>query len=733
MNASFDNSIADGCIHGQHLFCSAVCPFHLQVRELVKKIQRHNFDGALRIYRNAVIFPRIVSELCTAPCGTACRLASAPIDLPFLERGIIRNTSSMQPRRYSIPRKEQRIAIVGGGLDGLACGHRLAEKNYQVSIYEKLPYLGGGVRRLLPAQLIDEELENEFHLLPVDFYLNNEVKDLSVLSADVIYISCGGSFESTTKPGVFQTIAGTSDALSPELLITAGISSATIIETYLKTKSRHEIGIGGIHSIPHYNYVTGSSQFLKVWKNPADKESVLTEAARCLKCDCNACMQTCQFLRWYERYPKSVINALDYGLSDTVVEPETNNRMANSCSNCGNCGVVCPSNIDLGDAILAARQQMYARGQIPPAYHDYWLRDMDFSFSSQANLTIQAPSAVNQNDNVFAFFPGGQLTASHPELVERAYEALLRHEPRTALINVCCGAPALWSGDEALYKKTLARLFDSWKSLGSPVLVAACPTCMKLLKRYLPEVKMASIYELMADWSEHLSHHWNDGVYNLYDPCSARYLPGLKTKIRAILKRASVSFIELSGNREVSPCCGFGGNIAVANPELAHCMAASIAGVNELEYITYCANCRDILTQQGHVAHHILELLLPDSPMMRLYPTISERRENRISLKKRLLSTFWGEDWQRKDMPLLLQIDDSLRLRMSEQWVLEQDVAEVILRAEADNTIIYDNESDCQIAHLEISAYTYWVKYRPVDEGYLLIDVYKHRMKIRNQ
>ena len=62
------------CLHGQAAPCTCGCWFDLDVRELITKLKRGELWSGLSLYRNAVVFPGIVSALCDAPCGERCVL-----------------------------------------------------------------------------------------------------------------------------------------------------------------------------------------------------------------------------------------------------------------------------------------------------------------------------------------------------------------------------------------------------------------------------------------------------------------------------------------------------------------------------------------------------------------------------------------------------------------------------------------------------------------------------------
>lgn len=114
---------ADDCFRDAPPPCSCVCPFGLDVRKLMEKIRRGSYSAAYRQYRESVIFPDIVSQICPAPCTEACVRARLDrgVALRSLEAACVSGANSTHPTRYSIMPKDQHIAVVGAGLAGLAC------------------------------------------------------------------------------------------------------------------------------------------------------------------------------------------------------------------------------------------------------------------------------------------------------------------------------------------------------------------------------------------------------------------------------------------------------------------------------------------------------------------------------------------------------------------------------------------------------------------------------------
>jgi len=112
----------------------------------------------------------------------------------------------------------------------------------------------------------------------------------------------------------------------------------------------------------------------------------------------------------------------------------------------------------------------------PAAFHDYFIRDMEFSGSEDYYLALDAPDGKKSG---YAFFPGCQLGGSNPDYVLKAYRFLLDKLPGTALMLACCGIPAEWAGEQQMLDAHTAKLRADWERLGKPAMILACPTCQK--------------------------------------------------------------------------------------------------------------------------------------------------------------------------------------------------------------------------------------------------------------
>ena len=149
-------------------------------------------DAAYRIFRDAVAFPFIVSQLCSAPCQQACIRTTTDdaIQLHALEQAVCEQARNKKSTRYNVPKKPGRIAVIGAGISGLACALRLGMMNYDVTVYERCDHIGGHLNELLPKEILQLDFETQFQTVHYSSNLNVEIKNLD-LPADVFYVATG--------------------------------------------------------------------------------------------------------------------------------------------------------------------------------------------------------------------------------------------------------------------------------------------------------------------------------------------------------------------------------------------------------------------------------------------------------------------------------------------------------------------------------------------------------------
>lgn len=735
-------SYAAECINGLKAGCICACPFNLDIRSFISKIKIKSFSAAYRLYRNQVVFPGIVSALCPAPCREACVLKDSSIAMPLLEKTCVNAMRDKSPNRYNMPKKPQSIVIIGAGLSGLACAQKLASKNYDVTVYEKADKTGGRLWELLPPEIFLKDIKTQFMFADYELRSNTEIQSIEELRFDAAYIATGQSgsdfgltlahapSQSTGTPGVFMggRLTGASDMEA----IMQGAVAAASIEKYIQTGL-----MGGIEETFHqscaYDFPAKAAE-AKPAVSPSSSEQYYTadeaveEAARCLLCDCTACRDNCELLQSVGKLPKRLAD--DALVSLFPVAGLEGQRIATrtiaSCQQCGACAASCPKDIDMELFYRDFRQLLVSDNTFPAAFHDYFMRDLEFSGSDDFCLARKAPGGKVSG---YAFFPGCQLGGSKTDYVSKTYGYLLARLPGTALMLACCGIPAEWAGEREKLEAHTERLRADWERLGKPVLIFACPTCRKAFSRFMPDIEGVSLYEIMEREGAPESRASAEKAAAVYDPCSSRFFPEMQQSVRRLAERAGYLLSEIASSGENAKCCSYGGHTHMANPRLIDTVTKNRISESDKPYITYCANCRDTFLAAGKECVHILDAVF--GLERGGAPDRSQSRFNRRKLKPLMLDEFWGECADMPEYPGdTLKMSAGLKWRLSASFILEEDILRTIKESEASGRVIKDLSGLCH-AHLTIGAITYWARYSaPGDGNYQLHGAYSHRMQI---
>jgi Fe-S oxidoreductase len=734
---AYSNELVAECMQDEPAFCTAVCPFNLDIRDFIGKIQQGRFNAAYKTYQNAVGFPGIVAALCNEPCHEACVLKSygGAISVRMLEKTSISYARNTDPDQYNIPAKDKKIAIIGGGISGLACALRLVSKKYNVTIFEKSGHTGGHLNELMDPRTLSDEISKQFIHENYTLNLNTEISSLDGLKFDAFYIATGKNGNDfgfkTAKDGVFPggslTGAGSMEAMA------RGLAMSAAIERYLKTGRTADPEITGGTKLT-YDAVR---PYDSIPVNPADgvsysREEAVSEAGRCIKCTCDACVYYSPLMNYFQKFPRRITEEVQVTIHPGTLDGAGTvaTRLISTCNHCGLCKEVCPKDIDVGEFLLNSHRAMREKGAMPWAFHEFYLRDMEFS-NNEASLTrLQAGFETSR----YMFFPGCQLGASNPDYVTLSYSFLLKHFPDTSLMLACCGAPAEWAGDVPLHSDAIKKIREAWAGLGRPEAVLACPTCSKMFDKYLPEIKCHSLYELMEKNADFPAGSFNGSTASVFDPCSSRHDDALQQSVRKIAVRAGFNLTPLPMEGKMAECCSYGGQVAVAHPPYAENTVNKRISQNSHPYIAYCSNCRDIFASAGKKTWHILDIIHGFNIEHRHEPTVTERRENRLLLKKKVLHEFWKEETEMNAPKMKMSVSQALKEKLDKAKILETDLLEVIEHCESSGQKVLDPGKGSFVGHKQIGNMTYWVEYRigPGNDCELL-NGYCHRMKIEEE
>lgn len=185
--------------------CQEACPVDLKTSEYVHLISEGKFLEALDVIREELPFPGVIGRICHHPCQYSCVRQEAvdeAVSLCDLKRFVA--DYEVGRRETPVPAvgedKGKKVAIVGGGPSGMACGLELRKAGYGVTIFEAGDRLGGMLCWGVPAfRLPRDVLEREVRLVEragIEVRYDTRLgRDVSINDLrerfDAVYVGCG--------------------------------------------------------------------------------------------------------------------------------------------------------------------------------------------------------------------------------------------------------------------------------------------------------------------------------------------------------------------------------------------------------------------------------------------------------------------------------------------------------------------------------------------------------------
>ena len=729
-------AFVDDCIHDAPASCECACPYKLNIRAILKKTARGRFAAAYRDLRDTLLFPTLAAEKCPRPCMEKCQriaVGDGPIDMGAVERYLVKAGEKEAGQIFSQPPRDKTVAVVGAGAAGLTCAVSLSRKKYAVTVFDRQEGWGGGLRDDPMFPVFAADFEKQFQGLDTEFRFGTEAEEADLTGFDAVYIATGEggndfglreswdpALRTTSRPGWFMGGGVCGEGLMES--VAAGNILSQLMEAYLMT-GRAALVVESDAKSCEGCVLDHPGEESKPAVVPADpeagftKDEIRAEAGRCMQCQCSICLEGCEVMAHYLKTPYKLAAEV-YGDSNT--RPPFSNcvatRQTYSCNMCSWCRDACPTGVDMGELFRFSREDRWKKNKWIPGLHDYWLRELDRNMDEGF---YASPGRCG-----YVFFPGCQLAASAPGHVESAWR-FLREKLDAGILLGCCGSPAVWAGDADRREKNAALLRDSWERMGRPVIVTACATCAERLPEMLEGAEIRSLYEVLDREGAPVSAlPWNGA--DVFDPCSARKDDAVHRAVRSLAEKAGCAAGSVPGGK----CCGYGGHIRLANPELYGEITENRVSASEKPYIVYCANCLEVFRSRGKECVHILDAVFGPGPAHA--PDLEEKRMNTVRLKDTLMKELENKSYKAPAEPwdaLALTIPGDVRAAMEDKLITDRDVKETIMTAEAEGDYFVDGDG-MRTACLMRKVLTYWVDYVPEDGGYAVKSAYCHRMHI---
>lgn len=157
--------------------CAHACPGGIHVQGYVALTAEGRFREAMDLIREAIPFPGICGRICTHPCEINCRRneIDSPVSIRLLKRFLSdwetpgeddTKPSDMEKPEQPHPQTGKKVAVIGAGPAGMTAAGYLADQGHTVTVFEKLPVIGGMLAVGIPAYRLPRDIiAREYELI----------------------------------------------------------------------------------------------------------------------------------------------------------------------------------------------------------------------------------------------------------------------------------------------------------------------------------------------------------------------------------------------------------------------------------------------------------------------------------------------------------------------------------------------------------------------------------------
>jgi len=268
------------------------------------------------------------------------------------------------------------------------------------------------------------------------------------------------------------------------------------------------------------------------------------------------------------------------------------------CTSCGACEDVCPHDITTTYRVIENMRKMAVEKglgplskhsplttsiksydnpwQMPRSQRDRWTKSL-----KKEGIKIKD---FNREQGEVLYFVG--CTASYDPKIQDMAKATARIFHAAGVDfgilgknEKCCGSTLLRVGERDAFERLARENVEAFKKAGVKKIVTSCAGCCKCLRNDFQTVKdlgmdipvvhtMEFLVELLKEGKLKMTKSV-DAVVTYHDPCHIGRHCGIFEPPREVLRAIpGVKFVELERHHENSWCCGAGGGVKTALPEI---------------------------------------------------------------------------------------------------------------------------------------------------------------------
>ena len=142
--------------------CQRACPAGINISEYIRQITLGDYRRSVQVIKERNPFPAIIGRICPRPCEDNCRrkYIDEPVAINFLKRyaADYERASGERVQPFKAPETGRKIAVVGGGVQGLSVAFFSTRLGHSPTVFEATDKLGGLLRSAISRYRLSMEI-----------------------------------------------------------------------------------------------------------------------------------------------------------------------------------------------------------------------------------------------------------------------------------------------------------------------------------------------------------------------------------------------------------------------------------------------------------------------------------------------------------------------------------------------------------------------------------------------
>jgi heterodisulfide reductase subunit D len=349
---------------------------------------------------------------------------------------------------------------------------------------------------------------------------------------------------------------------------------------------------------------------------------------RCIQC--GTCSASCPTAYAMDYTPRKLWRLVNLGLVEEVL----NSRTFWLCTVCKSCQVRCPRGIGITDAMVALKEwatregirvpeRLAVLGETVTGLYNISGDDNVTRLIWSQNLPEPIPGIDPPRRTAEVIYFVGCVGSFYPRaysIPQSLVQVLDRAEVTFGTLGGeewCCGYPLYVAGMGDRMAELARHNVERVRGMGAKRVIFTCPSCYYAWSHLYPEMADVSGLELQHATEFLAELLQGDGpalgpveeVVTYHDPCDLGRKSGIYDPPREVLNGIpGLELREMALARESALCCGGGGDVETADPDVTQEVAArrlaQVQATGAGYVVSACQQCKRTL-QEGARRNHI--------------------------------------------------------------------------------------------------------------------------------